>query len=156
MQSQSLLKRKPKSDLAAKFVGPLSIAQNKLHTAIVPGSNAKQYHVIIRRNEGTISAECRLQTSYNNHWNCQGNGPRQKQISETICYHSRAAIDYACEHTFVKIDNQIITKKSGYKLSWCTSHDDAKRLNKIYNGRILKIKSHQNRGGIAYVIYHKK
>ncbi len=93
MIKQSLLSRKPKSDIASKFVGVTSFDKNgRPKTCIVPGSNGKQYQVILRRIGRTITTECRLIAGRNGYPTCPGNSRRKIKHQETICYHSRAAV----------------------------------------------------------------
>lgn len=147
MNNQSLLKRKPKADVAKEFIGVLSKTKSgKPKTLIVPGSNGKQYHVIVRRlkNEKTnikfVTLECRLNV-HNGHIDCQGNGKRKYAHSETICYHSRAAFDYCLS-------------QAGFKGAWCTSLEDAEKLRKMTGGFVQIVKSHQS-SGTAFVVVNK-
>lgn len=59
-------------------------AQGRAKVVLVPGSEAKLYQIIIRRNDNHISCECNCQTSLGN-VACKGNG-------KTVCYHSMAAL----------------------------------------------------------------
>lgn len=143
MLRQSLLTRKPKVDVAKLFVGVLTRDKNnKPKTLIVPGSQGKQYHVIVRRFPNLmVTLECNLETG-KGFVSCPGNGPHKKVESETICYHSRAALDFCMS-------------EAGYRGIWCTSVKDAERINQINKGQIVTVKSHQNRGGIAFVVIIK-
>jgi hypothetical protein len=140
MIKQSLLRRKPKSDVARTFVGVLSRTKSgKAHTVLVPGSDAKQYHVILRRFSDRITAECRLQNGIG-HLACPGNS-----WTKTVCYHSRAAIDFALA-------------EAGMKAYWCTSEQDQLNLLPAIAGQeitksafLSKAVSHQN-GAIAYLV----
>lgn len=140
MQPQSLLKRKPKSDIASLFVGVLSRDKNgRPKTLVVPGSAGKSYHVIVRRYDNrVVTLECNLNTS-GGLIACKGNSSRYNVKSETICYHSIAAFDKCLS-------------LAGLKGMWCKDYQSAEKLNRMYNGQIYVVKSHQNTGGVAYVI----
>ena len=60
-------------------------SDSRARTITVPGSNGKKYQVIIRRNNGSWSAECRLECGSQGYQDCPGN-------TKTVCYHSFAAI----------------------------------------------------------------
>ena len=134
----SLIERKPKSDAATLFVQALTRDKyGRPTTVIVPGTQGKRYHVIIRRfDNALITVECRLIAGRCGFLGCPGNGPRKGK--ETICYHSRAAVNFALKEV----------KMTG---SWCESLSDAKRLSHL-GGVIFKVKSHQNRTGVAYLV----
>ena len=75
----------------AKFVAKSGLAHvtsrdyvGMVKTVIVPGSEAKQYNVILRRGLGYIAAECQLLTG-GGAIPCEGG-------RETLCRHSIAAI----------------------------------------------------------------
>lgn len=76
--------RTKKARAAAQFTKVLtSDKQGRVVKVLLPGSEAKQYEVILRRN-GHLSAECNLTTAIGRK-PCQGN-----QI--TLCYHALAAV----------------------------------------------------------------
>ena len=151
MNRQSLLKRKPKTDVAKNFVGVTQYDQKgRPKVLLVPGSEAKRYQVILRRyqliNEDgnplkKITAECRLETG-RGHLGCPGNSRKRHQHQETICYHARAAIDYVIED-------------AGFKAYWCTSQKDAMREHRMIGGFIMQAASHQN-SAVAWIIVVKK
>ena len=58
--------------------------EDRIRSAIVPGTDGKRYHVILRRNNGAMTTECRLEVNGGNE-PCKGN-------SRTVCYHSIAAL----------------------------------------------------------------
>lgn len=60
-------------------------------TVIVPGSDGKQYHVILRRHGGVWSGECRLDVGAAGHIPCKGNAHQYS------CYHCIAAVIVAAE-----------------------------------------------------------
>jgi len=139
MIRQSLLRRKPKSDVAKLFVGILKTDRLGRPTSVmVPGSNAKQYNVFIRRYKpNLITVECQLTTG-RGFLRCPGNGPRKNKKQETICYHCRAAVDASAER---------VNKKT----VWCVTQEDAERINLIKKGKIYTVKSRQN-SAVAWVV----
>lgn len=54
-------------------------------TITVPGTDGKQYQVIIRRDNGFWTTECRCKCGAAGYSDCSGN-------TKTVCYHSFAAI----------------------------------------------------------------
>lgn len=57
----------------------------KAKTILVPGTDGKQYQVIIRRHNGHWTTECRLECGSAGYEDCPGN-------VKIVCYHSFAAI----------------------------------------------------------------
>ena len=108
-------------DLAAtRFTKVLSYdAAKHVKTVLVPGSDCKQYLVIIRR-QGTLSTECLLQTGGGD-IPCQGN-------STSLCYHSRAALRIAA---------------GAHRLHFCELRENAERLSHA-GGKIATVVSHQS------------
>lgn len=152
--TQSYLKRKPKSDVAGLFVGVTSTDKmNRPKVLTVPGSNGKKYRVILRRSvvkttdnpeQIVITSECAVETSCG-HINCPGNG--RGKGHQVLCYHSRAAIDFAIEHQ-LKNGEWV---KSWRKGSWCETYEDAVKLNQMKRGQIVLVKSWQSKA-IAWVV----
>ena len=64
-------------------------------TVLVPGSDGKQYEVILRRGDGYISAECRLMTG-KGEFVCKGS-------KITLCKHGLAAILTAAKDSGISI-----------------------------------------------------
>lgn len=140
MIAQSLIKRKPKADVAKQFVGVLQRDnKGRVKVVLVPGSNAKRYHVILRRFPGRITAECRLD-NFCGHLNCPGNSRRGSK--GTICYHSRAAVDF----TIAEAD---------MRAYWCQSKEDQLKVRQMVGGSCVEVVSHQN-GARAYIIVVEK
>ena len=129
------LAQKPKAEIASLFVG-VTQRDNKRRpkVLIVPGSEGKRYQVIIRRFENLadkiVTCECRLETGHG-YLGCLGNGHRKG--TETLCYHSQAAIDFCLKEVHLK----------GF---WCSSYEDALKLNQMKKGQVLEIRSHQSSG----------
>lgn len=125
--------------LEAKALASLSKIQTRdkhgrVHTVIVPGSNATRNHVIIRRfNGGIISCECRKEVSGNNYVPCNGN-------LSGVCRHSIAAImvamgDQGYTPRFRKSYNDI--------KAYARQHDNVLLPNHDIGGpAILILKSH--------------
>ena len=136
MIKQSVLKRKPKSDVARTFIGVLD-RDNKGRgkVVLVPGSWAKRYHVILRRFTGRITVECRLSNRLG-YIVCPGNSRRGEK--GTICYHSRAAVDFA-------------VGEAGMRAYWCQSKEDQLKVQQMVGGLCVEVVSHQN-GARAYVV----
>jgi hypothetical protein len=104
----------------------------RLRTALVPGSKAKRYQVIVRRPaKGIISTECRLEVGRNGHQNCKGNWG-------TVCYHSLATIIKA-------------STKAGATVRFCSSYEDAQLLARM-GGKIGILRSHKGKGELWLVV----
>ena len=135
----SFVKRKPKADVARQFVGVLSRnKEGKLTVLVVPGSNGKQYHVIVRRypNKNLITMECHLNVGAAGMEVCPGN-------YVTICYHSRAAFDF-------------VVAESGMKTAWCEDLQSVSKLMKLHkDARYYNVRSHQS-GKQMWVVVYKK
>jgi len=83
--------------------------EGRIRTANVSGSKAKSYHVILRRHNSRITAECRLST---------GVGFLPCPSNEYLCWHSLAVIMTAIEET-------------GKKVSFCHEKDKAENLSNL-------------------------
>ena len=97
-----------------------------VRTVLVPGSEAKQYLVIIRRDK-MLSTECILQTSIGG-VPCQGN-------SKTMCYHSRAALRVAAGNK---------------RVHFCECKTSALRLSHT-GGKVVSVTSRQS-GKQVYIV----
>ncbi|RJR12444.1 hypothetical protein C4588_02080 [Candidatus Parcubacteria bacterium] len=132
------LSRKPKAQVGKLFVAVMyKDKKSRPKTLLIPGSEGKQYQVIIRRYEKGvdpfISTECQLRV-YNGYLLCPGNVYHSK-----LCYHSIAAIDFCIAEA----------KMVG---SWCNTYEDALKLNQMKKGKIIKVKSHQSRAEMFVVV----
>lgn len=131
--------RVKKAKAAAKFSAVMTRGKKDglVRTIVVPGSQGKQYHIILRRYKTRagkvfkITTECRVIAGNNGHVTCPGNS------NGCVCYHSMAAI---------------LTMANGYNVSFCSSREDANRLSHINNGRVGILASHQGKGRLFTVI----
>jgi hypothetical protein len=128
--------KKAKSDIAANLVGELTFdSENRVKSVIVPGSDAKQYKVILRRyidNEGipSISGECLLLCNGNNTQRCKGNSIAKTSIP---CVHTETAAKFALH-------------RAGFSFAICDSRDDADLMLRIKKESMLyKLVSHQSK-----------
>ncbi len=139
MIAQTIMQRKPKADVARTFIGVLSRnKEGKPKTLVVPGSNAKQYHVIIRRDAGQqlITLECNLMVGPLGMMPCQGNGA-------SICYHCRAALDYA-------------VGEAGLGTAWCGDLQIVHKLMQLHrDARTFNVRSRQSGKQMWIVTYGK-
>ena len=108
-----------KAKAAVPFI---SVLQNdkagRLRNAVVPGSDGKQYDVILWREHGGIQAECNLKTSGGG-VNCQG-------AESTVCYHMIAAV---------------IKAAGDRKVAFCQNEPDARRLANVLHADVFKVAS---------------
>lgn len=104
-------------------------AQGRAKTVVTPGSEGKQYEVIIRRfiekGSPVITTECRCKTGIG-FVNCKGNSNGHA----TPCYHGLTAL-------LKSVDGKNI------KLSFCASRERAENLSRM-GGTIITIRSQQN------------
>ncbi len=87
---------------------------------LVPGSEGKQYSVIVRRTTTYISTECMLCTP-NGNINCEGG-------EKTVCYHAVAALLRCMEDSKVKAHI-------------CTTSEAAHRVHNLLHGTIFTVYS---------------
>lgn len=106
----------------------------KARTVLVPGSEGKQYQVILRRFGHKITSECRLVVGANNMVDCKGN------TFGGVCYHSMAAV---MTSAFMFDFNPSITKV--YKFA-----QKLKNLKK--GGNVYMLSSHQSRKNHVYLV----
>jgi hypothetical protein len=140
MLKQNLLKTKPKVNVASTFVGVIKTdKQGRPSNLVVPGSQGKQYHVILRRfDKAVITCECRLDVGFG-HFDCQGNSNHNHPA---LCYHSRASVDFAL-------------RQQNLEGAWCADYQSALTLNNLKQGVIYTVKSHQS-GATVYLVVSKK
>ena len=119
-----LAQRVHKAKAAAQFSKILARdVSGRVTSVLTPGSEGKQYRVILRRN-GHITTECQCQTSIGD-VACEGN-------KVSVCYHSLTALIVSAE------------AKDG-QVSFCESKDDADKL--AHTGRtVSRVTSHQCEG----------
>lgn len=109
-------------------------SDGRAREVIVPGSNSKQYSVILRRTKKQISGECHLIANHSS-VDCQGN-------SNGICYHVMTAIIASAIESGL---NPHFTENIGW----------AKRLANLKSGRVATIASHQSRK-VCYIVFEQK
>lgn len=84
--------------------------QGRATKVIVPGSEGRQYEVILRRN-GHVSGECNLNLGNLGYKPCEGN-------QHTVCYHVLAAMVLAAS-------------VGGQRVNFCESEDHAQTLSRL-------------------------
>ena len=92
----------------------------KIRSVILPGTNGKQYQVIVRRANG-FSTELLLLVN--------GNQVKPSYAAQ-ITYHQMAVV-------------MLAAKENGYKISWCANENDAHRLEKL-GGKAFRICNFDN------------
>lgn len=96
-------------------------------SVLVPGTEGKQYQVIIRWTRLAAhlvcETECNLLTGPTGLVPCKGN-------EKSLCYHSKAAI--------------LIASNGIGRVSFCLSRADADRLARLYGGSIFPVASRQS------------
>lgn len=98
-------------------------AKGTVKTVAVPGTDAKSYQVILRRENGAITTECLLNTGAGTQA-CKGNG-------NGICYHSMTAVIMAASKSGGKLTLHSTTanaRKSGGLLVKITSRQSGKSI----------------------------
>jgi hypothetical protein len=122
--------RKPQRDLLMQLLHVSKRdAKGRATVVEVPGTDAKRYRVILRRNGRTISAECALEAGHSlGHITCRGN-----RCARQLCKHSMAAIEFAI-------------REQRMKGHWCETIEDAQRLHKMLGGSIFTAKSYDGNG----------
>lgn len=88
-------------------------------TVLVPGHNAAQYEVIVRRGKGIITSECAKRVSCGT-VSCLGN-------LKALCYHSRIAV-------------MRVAHDAGYSVAFCATSGDALVLSRI-GGHVYRVVS---------------
>ena len=104
----------------------------KARTVIVPGSNGKQYMVIIRRNRG-ISTELLLIVNGN---------LAKPHYSNQITYHQLCAI-------------MLTAQEQGYTITWCANRQDALRLANL-GGKVFQLRNHNNTNSVMWGVMKKE
>ena len=128
--SEMLSERTTKARAAAQFGKITSRDRDgRVKTVLVPGSDGKQYQVILRRSPG-LSTECRLDTGHG-HLACKSNA------NGYICYHSMAAL------TLASIDK-------GLSVRFCTTEYAAALLARL-GGIVVPVISRQGIGRLWIV-----
>lgn len=105
--------RVTKARHAVSFAKVMSTDKDgNVKTIIVPGSDGKRYHVILRRFGGVWSGKCRLEVHGNNHVPCKGNS------NGYSCYHTITAVIVAAE-------------QSGYRVQFTDAEPKARLLERL-------------------------
>jgi hypothetical protein len=92
----------------------------RVRAVILPGSEGKQYHVILRR--GPLSAELNLIVN--------GNLVKPHYAHRTLTYHAMAAV-------------MIAAKEMDYTIAWCANEHDAEKLANL-GGKKFVLRNHDN------------
>jgi len=126
-----LKERTTKARAAARFGHVLSRdKEGRVKTVLLPGTDGKQYQVILRR-RGGLSTECRLDTGHG-HLACAGNS------NGHVCYHSLAAVTLA-------------SRDAGLTARFCGTEKAAKRLKRL-GGTLISLNSRQGTGRLWIVV----
>ena len=129
-RSTALSKRVTIAKSALSFVGILQYDKdNKPKVFVVPGSEGKQYRVILRRGNGVVSTECHLLVGGDNTVACKGNS------NGAVCKHALTAVSKA-------------TDLANLSISFCEDEKSAKRLSNVSHGRVYGVKSWQGKGEV--------
>lgn len=109
-------------------------AQGRAKTILTPGSEGKQYEVILRRflEKGVpiITTECRCKTGIG-YVNCPSNNGKGE-----ICYHSMMSLLKSVEGKL--------------NIAFCANQNDADNLSHL-GGVVIKVRSHQGSGELWVV-----
>lgn len=127
--------QKTDATAAARF-SKIESDNGKTAVVIVPGHDAKQYRVILRRDGGVMTAECLLQTSI---------GDKPCPSGERLCYHSIAAM--------------IVVARAGkVALSFTKSAESARRLTRIAKdtARVVVLARHNHVGSNVFATARKE
>ena len=129
--SQNLLLRVIKAKAAQHFIGVASRDnKNRPVTFYITGTDAKLYHVILRR-APVLSAELHLVVN-----DCL---VKPKFAYKSLTYHALAAVMFA-------------TKELGYRVQWCANHKDAQRLKNL-GGTLFTLHNRDNSAECMYGVY---
>lgn len=105
----------------------------KVKSVYVPGSEGKQYQVIIRRKNGQMSTELLLIVNGN-------------QVKPTygaqITYHQLSAV-------------MLSAKEQGYNVTWTANREDAVRLSRL-GGTVFHFSNHDNPTSLMWGVIRKE
>lgn len=105
----------------------------KVKSVYVPGSEGKQYQVIIRRKNGQMSTELLLIVNGN-------------QVKPTygaqITYHQLSAV-------------MLSAKEQGYTVTWTANREDAVRLSRL-GGTVFHFSNHDNHTNLMWGVMRKE
>ncbi len=101
----------------------------EVKTVTVPGTDGKQYQVIIRRENGFWTTECRLDCGKAGYDDCRGN-------AITVCYHGFAAIFTAAKDSGCRVHSVTESLKAATRLKRLVkSRTVIKGLRSRWNGK---------------------
>ena len=104
--------------------------KSRAKTFLISGSDAKLYHVILRRNE-PFSAELNLVVS--------GNLVKPRFAYTTLTYHALAAVMFSA-------------REQGYRVQWCANEHDALKLKNL-GGTPFILHNHDNSDEQMWGVY---
>jgi len=135
MRYMMTLTRFDKAKLIAKFCKIKDRdKEGRIKSVLVPGSDAKRYRVILRRERGHLTTECLLITG-GGCLACAGN-------TRTVCYHSIAAL-------------LVVAVEKETKMSICKNEASARKLENL-GGKAYEILSRQGGNPIWIVLTKEK
>lgn len=135
---QNLPNRVARANAAQMFASVQSYdKQDKVKTVVLPGTDGKQYLVIIRRKivnkKRTITTELFLLVD---------NQLVKTNYSRQITYHTMATI-------------QIAADEQGYKVTWTANKQDAKNLSNL-GGTVFKVTAFDNPTSVMWGVMKEK
>lgn len=129
---QNLPNRVEKAKAAKRFSRAMSHDRDgRPKTFVVPGTEGKRYHVIVRR-KPRLTVELNLDTARGL--------IKPYYARQHITYHSMAALMMAAE-------------REGYKIAWCANKKDAERRARL-RGRVFSVQNFDNRDNIEYGVLY--
>ena len=128
---ENLPERVKKARAAIRFAKVLRYDyRGRVQSVILPGSDGKHYHVIVRRGK-SISAELNVDT---------GSGLQKPPFARrTLTYHALAAV-------------MIAASEQGKTVKWCANRADAQRLSNI-EGKAFRLVNHDNLREAMWGVY---
>jgi len=120
--------------VALDHIKVTGVSGDKIRSAIVPGTEAKQYEVILSRQGPVILTECNLMLNGNNKTRCQGD--------KWICYHAIAAVIASA-------------KENGFVVKYCKDYQSAQKIVRM-GGKVYKVRAKNNRNKTHYLVVNKE
>ena len=125
---------------ASRFALPTKQGSGTVkHKIIVPGHDGRRYTVLLRPIVGGYSGECLLDTGA---LGTLSACPSVKGNNNGACYHIGAALIAAAS-------------VAGYKLAFCRTEANARRLRNLHNGSMLRYARH-NGSKIEWAVVYKE
>jgi len=109
-------------------------AEGRIRAVIVPGSQGKQYHIILKRNKGSFVTEVNLLVN--------GNLVAPSWKAQHISYHVMAAIELAAQ-------------EHSYNVIWFANFQDAKRYSN-FGGQLFKVINKDNPNVYEWAVMEKE